>query len=239
MTKILPQDDSKERVATTSVPSAKSAASKFDATLSRDISTSPEEQRRRLDAIACGFHDDESGARSFLSDHSPKVRSAALGALARIKAATPNDVAAAIHDPSPIVRRAACELATSLTFGNFLELINDEDSQVVEACAFALGELNVVHSTRELIEVAVSHDDPLCREAAVAALGVIGDERARVPLIAALSDLPQIRRRALIALSNFEGDDVDSAMTTLLTDRDWQVRQAAEDLLGVNAEERS
>ena len=31
----------------------------------------------------------------------------------------------------------------------------------------------------------------------------------------------------------FEGADVEAALTAALEDRDWQVRQAAEDLLGV------
>ena len=34
----------------------------------------------------------------------------------------------------------------------------------------------------------------------------------------------------MLALAPFEGDDVDAAIERALTDRDWQVRQAAEDL---------
>ncbi|HLH46072.1 MAG TPA: HEAT repeat domain-containing protein, partial [Acidimicrobiales bacterium] len=71
----------------------------------------------------------------------------------------------------------------------------------------------------------------LCREAAVAALGAIG-ERAGLPaVLAALGDRPQVRRRAVIALAPFEGAEVDAALRRALDDRDWQVRQAAEDLL--------
>jgi hypothetical protein len=33
-------------------------------------------------------------------------------------------------------------------------------------------------------------------------------------------------------LAPFEGDQVRAALTRALDDRDWQVRQAAEDLLG-------
>ena len=42
------------------------------------------------------------------------------------------------------------------------------------------------------------------------------------------------RRRAVLALAAFEGDGVEAALTRALDDRDWQVRQAAEDLLGVD-----
>ncbi len=73
------------------------------------------------------------------------------------------------------------------------------------------------------------------RESAVAALGAIGDGRAVDAIIAGTSDKPAVRRRAVLALAPFLGDDdtghrVDAAIDRALEDRDWQVRQAAEDL---------
>jgi HEAT repeat protein len=79
--------------------------------------------------------------------------------------------------------------------------------------------------------MAAEHEDALCREAAVAALGAIGDEAGLPALLAATTDKPAVRRRAVLALAPFEGPDVDAALQRALTDRDWQVRQAAEDLL--------
>jgi len=48
----------------------------------------------------------------------------------------------------------------------------------------------------------------------------------------ALEDKPAVRRRATIALAAFDDPRVDVALRRCLEDRDWQVRQAAEDLLG-------
>jgi HEAT repeat protein len=45
-----------------------------------------------------------------------------------------------------------------------------------------------------------------------------------------MEDKPAVRRRAVIALAPFEGPAVEEALAKALTDRDWQVRQAAEDL---------
>jgi HEAT repeat protein len=73
----------------------------------------------------------------------------------------------------------------------------------------------------------------LCREAAVAALGAIGDPVGLPAVLAALDDKPAIRRRAAVALAAFEGPDVDDALRRCLDDRDWQVRQVAEDLLAL------
>ncbi|MDQ4067891.1 MAG: HEAT repeat domain-containing protein, partial [Actinomycetota bacterium] len=78
--------------------------------------------------------------------------------------------------------------------------------------------------------VATGHHDPLCREAAVAALGAIGDEGGLPAILAATGDKPAVRRRAVIALAPFQGPEVDAALERALEDRDWQVRQAAEDL---------
>nr|MCS5664679.1 HEAT repeat domain-containing protein [Acidimicrobiales bacterium] len=58
----------------------------------------------------------------------------------------------------------------------------------------------------------------------------------RASVLAGLSDRPTVRRRAVLALASFEGDDVEAALRSALNDRDWQVRQAAEDLLGIEPE---
>jgi hypothetical protein len=50
-------------------------------------------------------------------------------------------------------------------------------------------------------------------------------------ILHACHDKPAIRRRAVLALAAFDGDDVDQALHAALSDRDWQVRQAAEDVL--------
>jgi HEAT repeat protein len=82
------------------------------------------------------------------------------------------------------------------------------------------------------VHVATDHRDALAREAAVAALGAIGDERGLPAILAATDDKPAVRRRAVLALAPFDGADVDAALARAHTDRDWQVRQAAEDLTG-------
>ena len=64
----------------------------------------------------------------------------------------------------------------------------------------------------------------------MAALGAIGDEAGRAAILAALTDKATVRRRAVLALAPFEGPDVEAALAAAREDRDWQVRQAAEDL---------
>ena len=79
------------------------------------------------------------------------------------------------------------------------------------------------------------------RESAVAALGAIGDARGVDVIISATSDKPAVRRRAVLALAPFinhpaHGTRVDVAIEEALTDRDWQVRQAAEDLRRITSD---
>jgi HEAT repeat protein len=138
------------------------------------------------------------------------------------------------------------------------ERLADRDATVVEAACFALGEAlgpvpvpvpipipgteprpgpdsnggAVQAVVLALAGVATSHSDPLCREAAVAALGAIGHGAGLPAILAATTDKAAVRRRAVLALAPFEGPEVDEALARALTDRDWQVRQAAEDLIG-------
>ena len=235
----LTQDGSKVPSGASARGGSHGVGKKFDTAIADRVKTSPEEQRRRVSAITCGYRDDEHSARELLYDASPKVRSAALGALARMGRATQQDANNALQDGAAEVRRAACELANQLPSVEFATLLEDPDPRVVEACAFALGECEISEAVPMLMRVVKDHNDPLCRETAVAALGNIGDDRSRVTIINALNDSVQIRRRALIALANFSGADVRQAIQDRLTDRDWQVRQAAEDLLSVNEERQS
>ena len=81
-----------------------------------------------------------------------------------------------------------------------------------------------------LMALVADHPDALVREAAVAALGSIGDAVGLPAILEALGDKATVRRRAVIALAPFDGPAVDAALARAREDRDWQVRQAAEDL---------
>ncbi|MBV9411738.1 MAG: HEAT repeat domain-containing protein [Acidimicrobiia bacterium] len=189
-------------------------------------------ERRREAAIA-GHEGDDETARRLLSDSDPAVRATALGALARAGGLRPEDVERALEDTDTGVRRRACEEAVAVVV-DLVPLLSDAEPSVAEAAAWALGErgADAAGAVDALAAVAREHDDPLCREAAVAALGAIGDDRGLATVLAAASgDRPAIRRRAVVALAAFDGPDVDAALREALNDRDWQVRQAAEDLL--------
>lgn len=191
--------------------------------------------RLRAAAVA-GHQADARAARELLADADPGVRSAALGALLRAGAITRDDLEAAAADPDPVVRRRAGEVTAGTPAeqrASVLPLLADPDPSVVEAAAWAAGEIEPSEPgvIETLSRLATDHDDPLVREAAVAALGAIGDERGLAAILAASGDKPAVRRRAVIALAPFDGPEVDAALQRALSDRDWQVRQAAEDQL--------
>lgn len=188
--------------------------------------------RRRAAAVA-GHTGDRDTARRFLADPSPGVRSTALGALARLEALTDDDLRAALADPHPSVRRRAAGEARHHPGVDLLPLLADEEPLVAEAAAWALGERATAEpaTVAALSATATTHADALVREAAVAALGAIGDEAGLPAILQATTDKPAVRRRAVLALAPFEGEDVETALRRALGDRDWQVRQAAEDLL--------
>lgn len=190
--------------------------------------------RRRAAALA-GHEGDAAGARGYLADPAPSVRATALGAVARAGSLAAADLVTGLADPSPVVRARAAELAAGIP-GNadpaLAAVLEDPDAAVVEAAAWASGERRPPEPgvVAALAAVTTGHDDPICREAAVAALGAIGDPAGLPAILAATADRPAVRRRAVLALAPFRGPQVDAALERALTDRDWQVRQAAEDV---------
>ena len=245
---------------------------------------------RRLVAVVAGHQGEAAVAEGLLDDGDASVRAAALGALARCGALQADQVRRALGDEAAEVRCRAAELVPhDVELVELVELLSDPDASVVEVAAAALGERDWdAGPVGELCRVARSHDDPLCRESAVAALGAIAaglDAEADAPheaadlqagpgsghataaatpheaaadpqpgpgsghaaatpheaargmaletLLDAMDDRPQIRRRALLGLHQFDDDRAADAVRAALEDRDRQVRAVAGELLGV------
>jgi len=195
---------------------------------------------RRAVAVA-GHTGDVAAAEQGLRHDDPRVRATALGALDRIGVLDDERLAAMFADADPGVRRRAVELASRRPDVDLRGPLADHEPSVVEAAAWASGEHEVVTDDvlTALVDLAgggAAGADPLVREAAVAALGAIGDDRGLHAILAATADRPAIRRRAVLALAPFvdpdhdRAADVAAALERAAGDRDWQVRQAAEDV---------
>ncbi|HEX4903317.1 MAG TPA: HEAT repeat domain-containing protein [Acidimicrobiales bacterium] len=201
------------------------------------MSPDPEAVDRRRRAAVAGHTGDLDGARALLHDPDPGVRAAALAALDRLGALDAGTLGAALADPAPAVRRRALGLVAARPGDQppaAVSLLDDLDPVVAETAAWAMGERQPPEPAAAvaLARTATEHAEHLVREAAVAALGALGDPVGLPAVLAALDQRATLRRRAVVALAAFEGPEVDAALRRALEDRDRQVRQAAEDLLG-------
>jgi HEAT repeat protein len=197
--------------------------------------------RRRAAALAGHAHDTAS-ARALSTDSDPSVRATAFAALVRCDALDAATLVTGLGDRDAKVRRRCATLAAVAPAKDrdavapaLLTLLADDEHLVAEAAAWSLGEWGADNPRLDetlavLTTMTVEHTEPLCREAAVAALGAIGDDRGLAAILHACGDKPAVRRRAVLALAPFDGDAVEAAIDRALADRDWQVRQAAEDL---------
>ena len=98
---------------------------------------------RRRDAAVAGHTGDAAGARLYLADPDPMVRSSALRGLDRAGGLTGGELEAALGDPEPAVRMTGLELAAGrrdVPVAAVAALLADEDRRVVEAAAWACGE---------------------------------------------------------------------------------------------------
>ncbi len=176
---------------------------------------------------------------AYLSDPDPIARRLAVSASfgrAANPAVSAQLVELLAHDPEPRVRAEAAEVlgaAGPAALEPLMAATSDPDPIVVEAVATGLGELEDPAAVPWLIEAARTNGDRLVREAAVAALGATGDPRA-LPVLLDLvaSGPPQVRRRCVVALTVFDGDEVEAAIRAAAVDRNPMVREAAEMVVG-------
>jgi HEAT repeat protein len=189
--------------------------------------------------LRASFQPSDAGRTLLEENLNSKVvrhRVLALRGLARLNLLTSAQWRQILGDLDADVRRDALEQLAHAPVEDVsvldvvIDLLNDADALVVDAAAFALGEHTYVGGVERLCIIAKDHDDARCRESAIASLGAIGDDRARGVIIGALKDKAPIRRRAIVALANFEGPDIEAALETASEDRDWQVRSAVTQL---------
>lgn len=189
--------------------------------------------RHRWRRVAMAGHTgDAAVARAALASDDPVERQLGLGALDRLGQLDHPLLRVAVADPDAGVRRRAVELAATRPGFDLAHALRDPDPTVAEQAAWSCGEQVAVTDEvlEQLIDLARHHQVSLVRESAVAALGAIGDERGLAAVLAGCRDVATVRRRAVLALAPFDGPEVEAALQAALTDRDWQVRQAAEDL---------
>ena len=145
-----------------------------------------------------GHTGDEGIARESVAADDPVLRELSLGALERMGRLSDGDLQAAFSDGDHAVRRRAALIAAKRRAVSLTPLLNDVHDGVVEAAAWACGEHEVVSEEEfaTLVSLATAASEPLVREAAVAALGAIGDQRGLAAILAGCTDKPAIRRRA-------------------------------------------
>ena len=168
----------------------------------------------------------------YLEHPEPDVRATALRVLDNEGKLEKGIVERSLSDSAFKVRNALAYLISRNRDIPAMKFLLDEDAEIVEVACWGIGErgdasaevLDVLQSITE------SHSDSLCRESAVAALGALGNRDALGSILKAVEDIATVRRRAVLALAPFDGPEVELAIAKALEARDWQVRQAAEDI---------
>jgi HEAT repeat protein len=214
---------------------------------------------RRAAAALAGHTGDVDGATLATTDSEPSVRGLGYGALSRLGQLTHEVALAGLADSdTKVVRRVIECIARQTPEAGALdtalvELLLSGPDVVAETAAWALGERHQPTDDQPtddqptddeqeaasapagivsaLITATTHHEDALVRESAAAALGAIGDPLGLPAILIATQDKATVRRRAVLALAAFDGPEVHAALIRAREDRDWQVRQAAEDLL--------
>ncbi|GMQ92530.1 MAG: hypothetical protein BMS9Abin12_0006 [Acidimicrobiia bacterium] len=174
---------------------------------------------------------------SFLDHEDPVLRRMATTALSRESSnAMFDSIVALLEDTDGSVRAAAAEklgVCGRRALEHLAEAAGDPEPKVREAVATAYGELADPSAIGWLVEVGNNDTDRTVKEAAVAALGAVGDDAAIDPLLGFIaSGPPQVRRRAIAAITVFDDPRIEPAIQRATFDRNPGVRETAEMVVG-------
>ncbi|MCL1601180.1 MAG: HEAT repeat domain-containing protein [Actinomycetia bacterium] len=173
----------------------------------------------------------------FLDNEDPILRRMATTALEDQSANFLFDtLVALLNDHETSVRAAAAEklgVCGERSLAYLASAQGDNAAEVREAVATAYGELSNASAIPWLVEVGNDDQDRTVKEAAVAALGAIGSDEAIDPLLEFIAKgPPQVRRRAIAAITVFDDPRIEPAIQRAAFDRNPGVREAAEMVVG-------
>jgi HEAT repeat protein len=173
----------------------------------------------------------------FLESGDPVLRRMATTALSVESANASFDTLVGLsEDEDASVRAAAAEklgVCGARALGPLSATALDSEPKVREAVATAYGELADSSAINWLVEVGSGDPDRTVKEAAVAALGAIRDGAAIDPLLDLIATgPPQVRRRAIAAITVFDDPRIEPAIQRAALDRNPGVREAAEMVVG-------
>jgi len=174
---------------------------------------------------------------AFLDHTNPVLRRMSTTALSPEAANRSFDaIVSLLDDAEGSIRAAAAEKLGQCggrALPALLDASDDEDPRVREAVATAYGEIADPSPIAWLSQIASDDPDRTVKEAAVAALGAIGDDLAIDPLVELIAGgPPQVRRRAIAAITVFDDPRIEPAIRRAAFDRNPGVREAAEMVVG-------
>ena len=174
---------------------------------------------------------------AFLDNDDPVLRRMSTTALDTQSANSLFDVLVALlNDDEASVRAAAAEklgVCGERSLAYLARAQADDAPEVREAVATAYGDLSNASVIPWLVEVGNDDQDRTVKEAAVAALGAIGSDEAIDPLLEFIAKgPPQVRRRAIAAITVFDDPRIEPAIERAAFDRNPGVREAAEMVVG-------
>jgi len=174
---------------------------------------------------------------AFLEHEDPVLRRMATTALNAQECEIWFDmVVALLEDASGSVRAAAAEKLGACgerALRHLDQAALDTEPEVREAVATAYGEVADPSAIAWLVTVGNGDFDRTVKEAAVASLGAIGSPLAIDPLLGFVAKgPPQVRRRAIAAITVFDDPRIEPAIQRAAFDRNPSVREAAEMVVG-------
>ena len=192
------------------------------------------EMKRLQKVVLAAFRNQTAIAEAGLSDPNGRIRAAAITSMHRLGALNRENIEAALQDEAIEARLAAVRASVQLPwFSLKAHLGREQNPLVLESIIFAIGEKQELDAYPQLCEIATDNTDALCREAAVAAIANFQREDSLEVLIKASQDKPAIRRRVAIALAGLDSPGASALLQKLSTDRDWQTRQIAQEILAI------
>lgn len=177
-----------------------------------------------------------------LKDEDVSVRLAVGDALSSLKGeSSARYLVLALTDENPHMRASAALSLGSMGGVEEMEplilLLSDADDTVRVSAIRSLGILGDTRAVKPLIDL-LPDKNGFVVATAIESLGKLGGKEAGEALMGMLnSDEREIRRTAIRSLSSFEG--IDELVLPFLNDPDWATREAAVDVLGRRASDRT